>query len=270
MKIPFVDTAILFLLAAPYYSNAKYVTDSRFDGEEGKHFRHPGFRTVMTKENVEHTSPRAKEVSGVEMYFGAGSYWYIQHEFVQAERRILHRSDTRITSKTGYAGGTGQGSEGRVCYHNFDNIADYVKLGHAEVVGIVIPDHAIQNFTEVYLQVFDPETGERAGFQDRGPEFRSMIGLPDGSQHPFFGVVNKTCSMQGFRFEIGKGDDPDSYGKDKLVYIYDSHKFPFYQAEVSMQFRDDLQSSYGKDYNKLVEFALDDGRIVGQGCPDIF
>jgi hypothetical protein len=35
-----------------------------------------------------------------------------------------------------------------------------------------------------------------------------------------------------------------------------------------MQFRDDFQSApYGKEYNTLVELALEDGRIIGQGCP---
>jgi hypothetical protein len=55
----------------------------------------------------------------VDVYFGVGCYWHIQHEFAQAERDILGRTDLQLTARTGYAGGTGIGPEGRVCYHNF-------------------------------------------------------------------------------------------------------------------------------------------------------
>eukprot|EP00568_Trieres_chinensis_P004342 CAMPEP_0183303442 /NCGR_PEP_ID=MMETSP0160_2-20130417/8881_1 /TAXON_ID=2839 ORGANISM="Odontella Sinensis, Strain Grunow 1884" /NCGR_SAMPLE_ID=MMETSP0160_2 /ASSEMBLY_ACC=CAM_ASM_000250 /LENGTH=127 /DNA_ID=CAMNT_0025466349 /DNA_START=59 /DNA_END=439 /DNA_ORIENTATION=+ len=41
-----------------------------------------------------------------DVYFGVGCFWHIQHEFVEAERRLLGRSDDRLTSRTGYAGGT--------------------------------------------------------------------------------------------------------------------------------------------------------------------
>jgi peptide methionine sulfoxide reductase MsrA len=207
----------------------------------------------------------------VDVYFGVGCYWHIQHEFVQAERDILGRTDLQLTSRTGYAGGTGIGPEGRVCYHNFENIADYGKLGHAEVVGLKIPGPAIQNFSEVYFNLFDPDTGDRVDPQDQGPEYRSLIGLPGGTEHPMYPAVKAAGNAKGFQLETGKGNDPDTLGNSeaKLVYIYDSDRFPFHQAEVYMQFRDDFQSEpYGKEYNTLVELALEDGRIIGQGCPD--
>ncbi len=46
--------------------------------------------------------------------FHTGCYWHIQHEFVEAERKLLSRSDTELTSRTGYAGGTATDKEGRV------------------------------------------------------------------------------------------------------------------------------------------------------------
>lgn len=207
----------------------------------------------------------------VDVYFGVGCYWHIQHEFVQAERDILGRTDLQLTARTGYAGGTDIGPEGRVCYHNFENIADYGKLGHAEVVGLKIPGSAIQNFSEVYFDLFNPETGERVDPQDQGPEYRSLIGLPGGIEHPMYPAVKAAGDAKGFHLETGKGNDPDTLGNtiEKLVYVYDSDSFPFHQAEVYMQFRDDFQSApYGKEYNTLVELALEDGRIIGQGCPD--
>ncbi|KAI2507572.1 Peptide methionine sulfoxide reductase [Fragilaria crotonensis] len=205
----------------------------------------------------------------VDVYFGVGCYWHIQHEFVQAERDLLGRTDPQLTSRAGYAGGTSQGSEGRVCYHNFENIADYSKLGHAEVVGMKIPEDKIEDFSEVYFNLFDPDTGERVDPMDRGPEYRSVIGLPRGTKHPAYAAVRAAGEAMGFQLEIGVGNDPDTYGKGKLVYVYDSSLFHFHQAEVFMQFRDDFQSEpYGKEYNNLVELALEDGRIIGQGCPD--
>lgn len=207
--------------------------------------------------------------SEVDVYFGVGCYWHIQHEFVQAERSILGRTDPQLTSRAGYAGGTSQGSEGRVCYHNFENIADYSKLGHAEVVGMKIPADKIEDFSKLYFNLFDPDTGERVDPMDRGPEYRSVIGLPGGTKHPTYASVRAAGNAMGFQLEIGVGNDPDTFGKDKLVYVYDSSQFPFHQAEVYMQYRDDFQSDpYGKQYNSLVELALEDGRIIGQGCPD--
>jgi hypothetical protein len=66
----------------------------------------------------------------------------------------------------------------------------------------------------------------------------------------------------------GKGNDPDTLGK-RLVYVYDSDKFPFYQAEFYHQYHNDfLSPAYGKEYNNLAQTALDDGRIKITGCPD--
>merc|ERR1712087_927180 len=77
-----------------------------------------------------------------DVYFGVGCFWHIQHEFVEAERKLLSRADKELTSRTGYAGGT-KNIEGKVCYHNFQSLADYGKLGHGEVVGMTIPENSI-------------------------------------------------------------------------------------------------------------------------------
>jgi peptide methionine sulfoxide reductase MsrA len=46
----------------------------------------------------------------VSLYFGIGCFWHVQHEFVEAERRILDRGDSDISSYAGYAGGTRLGN----------------------------------------------------------------------------------------------------------------------------------------------------------------
>ena len=193
----------------------------------------------------------------------------IQHEFIeQGEKKILGRDEHEYTSAAGYAGGKSTDKEGRVCYHNFQSIADYGKLGHGEVVGMTIPQSKIGDFAGLYFSLYNPKTKDRVDPQDRGGEYRSLIGLPGGTKHTSYPDVQAAAEKAGFRLEEGKGNDPDTLGK-QLVYVYDSNKFPFYQAEVYHQYHNDFQSpAYGKAYNELVNLALEEGRIKGTGCPD--
>ena len=72
----------------------------------------------------------------------------------------------------------------------------------------------------------------------------------------------------GFKLAVGRGNDPDTLGQ-KLVYVYDTAAFPFFQAEVYHQFHNDFQSpAYGKAYNDLADELFDEGRIKMTGCPD--
>jgi peptide methionine sulfoxide reductase MsrA len=109
-----------------------------------------------------------------DVYFGVGCFWHIQHEFVEAERRLLSRLDNELTSLAGYAGGTRLGDQGRVCYHNVQFIADYGRLGHEEVVGMKIPESSIGDFAREYFSLFSP-SNERVDPGDVGPKYRSLI-----------------------------------------------------------------------------------------------
>jgi hypothetical protein len=101
----------------------------------------------------------AEPISASEsVYFGVGCFWHIQHEFVVAERELLGRSDRELTSLTGYAGGKSTDSFQRVCYHNFQQVADYGKMGHGEVVGMQLPSDKIVDFASVYFSLFNPKT----------------------------------------------------------------------------------------------------------------
>ena len=59
----------------------------------------------------------------------------------EAEKNLLGRSETELTAVAGYAGGLSTGKDASrpgkdlVCYHNWQRLADYGKLGHGEVVG---------------------------------------------------------------------------------------------------------------------------------------
>ena len=80
--------------------------------------------------------------------------------------------------------------------------------------------------------------------------------------------VVAAATEKGMTLELGKGNDPDTFGK-KLVYVMDSKKFPFFQAEIYHQFHNDFQSPpYGKKYNSLALTAYDEGRLKDTGCPD--
>jgi hypothetical protein len=108
---------------------------------------------------AETASPVTTPVTNLEsVYFGVGCFWHIQHEFVVAERELLGRSDRELTAFTGYAGGTAADSFGRVCYHNFQGVADYGKYGHGEVVGMKLPTDKIVDFAKVYFSLFNPKT----------------------------------------------------------------------------------------------------------------
>jgi peptide methionine sulfoxide reductase MsrA len=214
------------------------------------------------------TAPAAASEDLVDVYFGVGCFWHIQHEFVEAERKLLNRSDAELTSRTGYAGGKATDKEGRVCYHNLLSVADYGKLGHGEVVGMRIPESQIGNFATEYFSYFNPKTGERVDPGDKGGEYRSLIGLPGGVNNPMFKEVELAAKKTGMTLKMGKGNDPDTFGK-KLVYVYDINEFPVYQAELYHQFHDDFQSPpYGKKYNSLANMAFEDGRLKVTGCPD--
>jgi len=83
-----------------------------------------------------------------------------------------------------------------------------------------------------------------------------------------YSQVEAAATAKGMTLELGKGNDPDTLGR-KLIYVYDTAKFPFYQAEVYHQFHNDFQSAaYGKKYNNIVLEAYDDGRVKDSGCPD--
>jgi len=40
----------------------------------------------------------------IPVYFGAGCFWHFQHEFVDAERNILKRTDDELTAFAGFGG----------------------------------------------------------------------------------------------------------------------------------------------------------------------
>lgn len=104
------------------------------------------------------------------LYVGAGCFWHVQHQMVLAEKRLLGRNNRTYTAVAGYAGGKGLGAgvldadgdgritpkeynAGRVCYHNRAGVADYGRLGHAEVVAVLVPWDLVPEFSRRYFDL---------------------------------------------------------------------------------------------------------------------
>lgn len=138
-------------------------------------------------------------------------------QFVGEEVAALKRSGAQLTAVSGYAGGQRLGPNNKVCYHNMQQFADYGKLGHAEAVQVEVPTSSFPRFCKKYFSLFGSR-GYRHDPQDRGGEYRSVLGLPGGENSPLFDVVKQAAveSEGGMKLYSGRGDDPDTLG-DKAV-----------------------------------------------------
>mmetsp|Transcript_9847 Transcript_9847/g.16227 ORF Transcript_9847/g.16227 Transcript_9847/m.16227 type:complete len:287 (-) Transcript_9847:222-1082(-) len=221
------------------------------------------------------------------VYFGVGCFWHVQHEFVETERKVLGRGDDELTSVAGYAGSTRlgkdtnrPGSPGVVCYHNIMGVGDYGKLGYGEAVQVQLPvsssgaDESSQKvyraFADEYFSLFGADR-ERPDKGDLGPEYRSLVGLPGGMASPYFAQLQAAADQKGMTLLEGQGEtDKDLLGK-KSVWVMDSEKYPFKQAEIYHQFHDGFMpgEQYPQSYNQLVKSARARGAVLSTGCPDV-
>jgi len=186
----------------------------------------------------------------IDVYFGCGCFWHMQHGFALLEMTELCRRDSNITARTAYAGGTQTGANGLVCYHNLENIADYGVMGHAEAVALSVPEEAFGTFAAKFWELCSG--GVRQDVQDVGGEYRSFVGLPGGTASPFMAELRKGAGSA--QLVAGKGNDDDTFGKGEVL-VYDTAAFPKHVAEKYHQFHDDMLDSYGRAYNDLQRFA---------------
>lgn len=140
-----------------------------------------------------------------------------------------------------------------------------------EVVGVDIPKSEVKAFADEYFSLFGKDS-ERPDKGDRGAEYRSLIGLPGGVKSDVYSVVLEAAKREGLTLKLteGKGDDGDTLGK-KVVWVMDTAKFPFIQAEVYHQYHDGFMpgESYDQAYNDLGKAAYAKGRLEVTGCPDV-
>lgn len=192
----------------------------------------------------------------VNVYFGCGCFWHMQHEFVLAEMSSLCRQGENITARTAYAGGTQVGPGGLVCYHNYANKADYGSMGHAEVISLTVPQAAFGTVASKFWGVCSG--GTRQDTQDGGGEYRSVVGLPGGIGSPLLAQLKQQAGS--VQLVAGSGNEGDTLGTGK-VFVYDTATFPAHTAEKYHQFHDDMMTSYGNTYASLRRYAQ------GTSCP---
>jgi peptide methionine sulfoxide reductase MsrA len=204
----------------------------------------------------------------IDVYFGCGCFWHVQHELVEAEKRILKRDDMSLSARTGYAGGLSSAQQ--VCYHNAKNVGDYGKLGHAEVVALRIPTSSFELFAAEYFKLFDDKGNRPDQNGDRGSEYRSLIGVPGGAKSPYADKIISASQSVGDKlgFAVGKGDDRDTRA---VSYIMDTANFPFFMGEQYHQFHDgfNLNENYPKSYNGLAAKLAAEGKLGKEStCPN--
>ena len=164
-----------------------------------------------------------------------------------------------------------------MCYHNANNTDDYGEFGHAEVVGVsdVDSDRATKLF-KLYFEKsfvqFNDTTYTRPDVYDLGQEYRAMIGVPGGMKGPYFQAIKKS-NLHSMNLVEGTGaSDPDTFDSNS-VYIYDSDRFPFTQAELCMQFHDDppaLGGPFPDSYHDLKQTLIENGSLHNTTCPPSF
>ena len=204
------------------------------------------------------------EEESVSVFFGCGCFWHVQERFIRLEQQLLKRSTEELSALVGYAGGEGTDENGKVCYHNWWQIADYDRLGHAEAVRVEVPVSQMKAFATLFFSLF--VRGDRVDVQDVGPEYRSVIGLPGGMNSPFMDTIREANHL-GLSLSPGEGSDPDTLGQ-RNIWVYDSDQFPFHQGEVYHQFHDDMMEKYDAAYHDLKRVLLATGKIQGTACPE--
>lgn len=209
----------------------------------------------------------------VRIYFGNGCFFAHQYLFVEGfERKVLGRPDAQLTAIQGYGGSTKTGNHGSACYHNAEGYSDYGALGHAEVVEVVVPLDYLQQAFVVYFGSFvqfDEGQWSRPDVYDQGSEYRSVLGVPGGMGNKRVLEAIKAADTKNITIRPGLGSDPDDFGANS-VYIMDSDKFPFVQAELCLQFHDDSQVTYPAAYHNLHQGFEKRGRLASTTCPANF
>lgn len=208
----------------------------------------------------------------------AGCFWERQWAYFNVETDPagpFARAAADFTSYVGYAGGQNPPDDGSaVCYHTGDD-RDYAHLGAAEAVQITLDDgkrsEQLAALAHDFFASFTGPSGSRArpDPMDRGPPYRSFVGLAGGMSSADFAIVEKENTF-GMSLKHGLGGDADEFN---TVFIYDTAAFPYYKGEVFHQNHCNFFTSEGMPYPNSYTVDLYDelkanGRYAPTGCPE--
>lgn len=222
--------------------------------------------------------------TGIEpVYFGNGCFWGRQYDFVKAEED-MGRTGKDISAVVGYAGGRQSSPSNKVCYYYTPEVDTiYEKLGHAEVVQVELrgeeKEDQFRRYAKTYFSEFRRLRNgkmQRQDPQDTGAGYRNTIGIPGGVHSNLFKILQEE-NVNTMNLKEGSGNEYTGLGKaredDELntVWIIDSDKFPFYQAELYHQFHNGLGKRFPTTYTKdLKEVAVENKIVKETGCPEYF
>mmetsp|Transcript_16467 Transcript_16467/g.23133 ORF Transcript_16467/g.23133 Transcript_16467/m.23133 type:complete len:326 (+) Transcript_16467:34-1011(+) len=220
------------------------------------------------------------------VYLGNGCFWERQYAYSNIETRCdyqprptrakctpFHRTDAQITAVVGYAGSA---LPHLPCYHHSGDSSDgtlYETLGHAEAVSVELEAGKEEvQFSALLVDYFDsfnptPQGMARPDPGDKGPPYRSLLGIPGGVHGPLYPLVEQH-NIHSMELVEGRGKgDGDVFNR---VWIMDSDIFPFHRGEQYHQFHSNFfgpqyPDSYVKDLWKL-HISL--GTIPPTGCPE--
>lgn len=260
----------LTTITSSFHTNEFIDSASESEPTERRNFLVSALATATTVLSNSQPSFANDDEGLIDVYFGCGCFWHVQHEFALAEKRILGRSPETLTSRTGYAGGKAGALDGKVCYHNSKRISDYGALGHAEVVSLRIPPSSFKEFAIEYVNLFDKNGFRPDQAGDRGSEYRNLVGFPGGAKSDVYLKQLVDASKENgdkLAFAEGLGDDPD---RRALVFVMDTKEFSPFVAEQYHQFHDGfaLGEGYPQSYNDIATKLAKSGTLGTSDCPN--
>ena len=210
------------------------------------------------------------ESNAISAVFANGCYWGRQYLFAHdLELVALKRKPSEVTAITGYFGG--DTTTKKACYDNKENEDVYVGLNHSEAVKVELSNaDELSQALELYFSSFielAPKVYGREDYFDRGKQFRAIVGVPGGVKGVFFPLIAQ-ANKNGMKLVDGDAvtAQEDTLGKN-MVYVTDSEKGRFYQAELCLQFHNNQTSHYPQAYHDLEKALFSDGRLRDTGCP---
>ena len=112
--------------------------------------------------------------------------------------------------------------------------------------------------------------------QDAGPGYRNVVGIPGGSNSPLFKILQE-ANVNNMELREGAGGEWKADGSPteddllNVVFVLDSDKLPFYQAEQYHQYHNGLGKKFPEKYTKeMKQAAMAAGTVRETGCPEYF